>query len=147
MKSVEQLELQYLNQLAKALRHLEYSLEKVKKLPTRLEENDEETLETWESFSSRFARVVDIFLTKYLKLKVRKEDPGFDGTLKDHLNMAEKMNLILSADRWLALRELRNIQAHDYTEQELDRFLTSIRNECDFLLSQLREYKSAPAEP
>ena len=81
----------------------------------------------WESLTSRFVRVVDIFLTKYLRLLVLETDPGFDGTLKDLLNIAEKASFIESADKWLAFREWRNIQAHDYTEDAFAAFVEGLR--------------------
>lgn len=140
----KELELKYRTQLGKALKHLGYSFAKVQKLPKQIAENDEETLETWESFTTRFARVVDLFLTKYLKLKVKENDPGFDGTLRDYLHQAEKMRLVSDVDRWMATRELRNIQAHDYPEEELVKFLAAIENESRFVLDQLKGFQIAP---
>jgi len=78
--------------------------------------------------------VIDIFLTKYIKLKVLINDPGFDGTLRDYLNHAEKMRILNEPEKWMALRELRNIQAHDYTEDDLERFLTSLELESEFVI-------------
>lgn len=49
------------NRLQKALDHLDYSFNKVKKLSTDPKQMDDETLEVWESFSARFGRVSDIF--------------------------------------------------------------------------------------
>lgn len=134
------LETKYRVQLAKALRHLNYSFHKVSKLPKKIQDADEETLETWESFCARFARVIDLFLTKYIKLIVKKSDPAFDGSLLDYLNAAEKIKLISDAKRWLAMRELRNIQAHDYTEDDLEKFLTAISYETEFALQQLKDF-------
>ncbi len=140
----QDLEEKYRTQLGKAIRHLEYSYNKIAKLPKRLEDNDEENLEVWESFAARFARLVDIYLTKYIRFKVKMNDPGFEGTLRDCLNHAEKMALLSFADRWMATRELRNIQAHEYTDDELERFLTSLQTESAFVLNQLKGYKRAP---
>jgi hypothetical protein len=112
----------YRRKLEKALARLEYSFAKVQKLPLRADAFDDESLETWESFCSRFSKVIDLFLTKYIKARVLREDPGFEGTLRDFVNQAEKMNLIESADRWMIYRELRNSVAHDYTEEELVEF-------------------------
>ncbi|MFH1727494.1 MAG: hypothetical protein ABIA04_03655 [Pseudomonadota bacterium] len=114
-KNIKLLLKDYARMLSKALQHLEYSYNKVVKLPADVKNLDEESLETWESFSSRFTRVVDLFLTKYLKARVLVEDPGFDGTLRDYVNMGEKLELVEDADLWMELRELRNISAHEYT--------------------------------
>lgn len=134
------LEQKYRLQLSKALRHLEYSFKKVTQMPVRLEDNDEESLETWESFCARFSRVVDIFLTKWIKLKVKSSDPAFDGSLRDYLNQAEKMKLISGVDRWLATRELRNIQAHEYTDDELEKFLLTLKLESNFIIGELKDF-------
>ncbi len=112
-------------QLIKAIGHFEYSLKKVEKLTTNPTQQSEDELALFESFSSRFSRVVDLFLSKYLKARVKKEDPGFDGTLRDFVNFGEKLGLVEDADTWMSLRELRNIEAHTY-EDELEEFLKQL---------------------
>lgn len=109
-------------QLTKAIGHLEKSFNKAKKLPILLSKNDDDSLETWESFAARFARVVDIYSSKVLRAQLLDVDPGFDGTFKDMLLLAEKARLIDSAELWLKLRSLRNIQAHDYTDETFSAF-------------------------
>ncbi|HXW53301.1 MAG TPA: HepT-like ribonuclease domain-containing protein [Myxococcota bacterium] len=121
--------------LKKALAHLDYSYKKIASLPTNVEKLDEEMLETWESFAARFGRVCDIFLSRYLRTLVLIEDPGFSGTLRDFLNLAEKMRLINDAKDWLALRELRNIAAHEYSEKDMSIFFEALRNNCPKLLA------------
>lgn len=120
--------------LKKALGHLSYSRRKVQKMPTDPTKLDEEQLETWESFSARLARVVDLFLTKYLRSIVLRDDPGFDGTLRDCVNQAEKMRLIENADRWMSIRELRNITAHEYADEELAEYFKQARKAADHVL-------------
>lgn len=127
----------YQEQLEKAIGHLQYSRKKVQLLPTKLTENDEETLETWESFTARFARVVDIFLTKFIKAKIKLEDPAFDGSLRDYLNLAAKLGWVSDVDRWVSMRELRNIQAHDYTDETFLKFVDAVRLESDFIIPRI----------
>ena len=114
--------------IEKALRHLEYSFKKIQTLPVG-PVLTEEQLEVWESFSARLSRVVDLYLTKYLKLRVRMEDPAFDGSLRDFCNFGEKIGLIEDVDAWLELRELRNPTAHDYTDEDLAKFFERLK-EC-----------------
>ncbi len=130
----EQLNIQN-NKLLKALAHLEYSYKKIAKLPEDVSKLDEETLETWESFCARFSRVVDLFLTKYIRTAVLLNDPGFSGTLRDFVNQAEKLNLHDDTEHWMAIRELRNISAHEYTEKDLSLFFKQLKKECPFLLT------------
>ncbi len=124
----------YILQINKALKHLKYSYNKSLKLTMIEKEMSEEDLEVWESFSSRFARVVDLYTTKYLKTCVVLSDPAFDGSFRDLLDMAEKMKLIESADFYMKMREIRNIHAHDYREDKLVLFLTDLKTYAPELL-------------
>lgn len=115
------------DKLNKALGHLDYSYKKVSALSTEEDKLDEETLETWESFCARFTRVVDLFLTKYLRTFVLEQDPGFTGSLRDFVNQGEKFDLLKDAKNWMRIRELRNITAHEYTSEDLAKFLETLR--------------------
>lgn len=120
--------------LLKALRHLDYSYQKIKTLPVDATQLDEESLETWESFSARFSRVADIFLTRYLRAYVLNNDPGFEGTLRDFVNQGEKLGIIDDTRVWMGIRELRNITSHDYSESDLTQFFLRLKNEAPRLL-------------
>ena len=121
--------------LEKALSHLRYTYEKIQKLPDDCSQLNEEELETWESFAARFGRASDIFLMRYLRTRILEEDPGFIGTLRDFLLRAEKMNLIDDAKKWLAIRELRNLSAHEYVEEGLTKFYRLLKKHAPELLS------------
>lgn len=121
-------------QMLKALKHLEYSYKKSLNLPVQESQMSEEILEVWESFSSRFSRVVDIYTTKYLRTFVLMNDPAFEGSFRDLLDHAEKLRLIADADFFMKMRELRNIHAHDYREDKLAIYLTDLRTHAPELL-------------
>ncbi len=123
------------NKLLKAIRHLEYSYNKVISLPVEPSQLDEETLETWESFAARFCRVADVFLAKYLRAFVLLQDPGFNGSFRDFVNQAEKLNLLDNTEDWMAIRELRNISAHEYTDKDLAGFFQKLRAEAPHLIA------------
>lgn len=123
------------DKLLKAVKHLDFSYKKISLLPADARILDEEQLETWESFATRFSRVVDIFLIKYLRTFVLQDDPGFQGSLRDFVNQAEKLNLIDSTDYWMKLRELRNLTAHDYNEEELSDFFEELKKYAPQLIS------------
>lgn len=120
--------------LKKALDHLRYSHHKVLRLSTDPAQLDEEAMETWEGYVARFGRVSDIFIAKYLRSLVLRDDPGFDGSLRDLLNRAEKMKYIHDARLWLEMRELRNRAAHEYSESALGPILERIRELVPHLL-------------
>ena len=128
------LKLKYQEQLVKALKHLDYSYKKSLHLSKLEKDMNEETLEVWEGFSSRFTRVVDLYITKYLKVSILLQDPAFDGSFRDLLDFAEKINLIDDADLFMKMREIRNIHTHDYREDKLILFLTDLQTYAPELL-------------
>ncbi len=134
MKSYQELLVDTTQKLHKDLRHLIYSYHKIKILPVEVDQLDEESLETWESFAARFSRVAEIFLTRYLRTFVLNNDPGFEGTLRDFVNQGEKLGLIDDARAWMGIRELRNITAHDYSEKDLSHFFARLKTETPRLL-------------
>lgn len=135
MNNLQQQKLTQEDKLRKALKHLEYSYNKILKLPSHVATLDEEMLETWESFAARFARVCDIFLSRYIRTIVLLEDPGFSGTLRDFLNVAEKIGIVDDAKKWLSIRELRNITAHEYSDQDMSAFFETLKKNCPAILA------------
>ena len=121
--------------LLKAIGHLEYSYKKIQHIPPDIDTLDEEGLETWESFSARFCRVSDIFLSKYIRTFVLIQDPGFTGSFRDFLNQAEKLHLVDDVELWMSIRELRNISAHDYTDKDLTLFFKRLQQETPLLIA------------
>lgn len=120
--------------LKKSLSHLEYSYAKVAKMSADVASLDEEALETWESFSARFARTSDIFVSKFLRLKIKGKDPAFRGSVIDLLNEAEKFSWIESAATWRRIRELRNVAAHDYAASDLSALFKELVALCPEIL-------------
>jgi hypothetical protein len=135
MKSYETLLNITRQKLLKALHHLSYSYNKIQSLSIDVDQLDEENLETWESFATRFARVADIFLARYVRNYVLLNDPGFEGTLRDFVNQAEKLRIIDDANAWMGIRELRNITSHDYSEEDLTQFFARLKKETPRLLA------------
>ena len=129
-------------QLSKAISRLESSLKKTESLGTDPRTLGDEQLEQWESLLARFARAVDLFSSKYLRLKVLLEEPGFRGSPRDLLNQAEKQGVIDSAERWFELKELRNRQAHDYEDEALQGLFKAIREESKYVLLLKPRFKS-----
>src|SRR3989338_3182461 len=118
---------EYKQSILKSLKYLKQSYEEIQTLSLNLKNASSETLKSWESYVARFARVSDIFLMKYIRARILLEDPGFEGTFKDHLNKAEKLGLIEDAHQWMDIREVRNQATHEYTEKELEPYLKKIK--------------------
>ena len=124
----------FTKQLKKSLKHLNYSFLKVQKLPVFHEDSPEEELEVWESFSSRFARSSDLFISKYLRQLMLTKDPAFRGSVIDILNEAEKFGWIESSSRWRRIRQLRNVAAHEYATDDLQALYQELIKLCPDIL-------------
>ena len=72
-----------------------------------------EELESVDSLTSKFSRTSDIYLQKVLRSiwMLLREDTV---PLIDLLNRAEKMMIIVSAEEFLQMRDIRNQIAHEY---------------------------------
>ena len=130
--------------LKKAIAHLQFSFDKAQKILSKTQalvsdDLSEEELETLESFASRFSRVTDIFLSRYLRVRVYELDPAFRGTLRDQLNYCEKASIISETDHWFAIRELRNKISHEYDDDEILLFYKSLMAESGFVFSELNK--------
>ena len=77
-----------------------------------------ETEEALDSLSSKFSRVSDIYTQKVIKtlLFLLREDAP---TFLDRMNLCEKLCIIPSAEELIAIRDLRNIIAHEYLSENL----------------------------
>lgn len=114
----------YYTKLVKALTYLEFTYNRVRMLPVQLSKLSPEELERWDSMATRFARASDVFMSKYIKAAVKKDDPAFDGAFRDYLGRAHKLGLIDEIESWLLIRDLRNVAVHEYSEGDLEKILT-----------------------
>ena len=77
-----------------------------------------EELESFESFTGRFARLSDILIQKIFRL-VDELDLDTYGTIRDRINRAEKKELIESSDVFVEIRVVRNDIAHEYLPEAI----------------------------
>ena len=63
------------------------------------------------------------------------EEPGYKGTTRDLLNKAEKLSLVARANDWIKIRELRNVEAHEYNDEDLTAFYQKLKLLCPELLA------------
>ncbi len=124
--------------VALALKHLEYSFNKLQSFNFARTDWSEEELVVLESFSSRFARSSNVIISRLLRSYALASDPAFRGTLIDLLNLAEKQNWIASAKTWYRIRELRNIAAHEYTIEDFNVLLLELMRLTPTLLEAKR---------
>lgn len=109
----------YYTKIVKSLKYLEYSYQRTLLMPIDPTQMTDSELEAWDSFASRFARTSDIFLSKYIKAFLKQDDPAFDGSFRDTLNRAEKLNLLENVETWMDIRQLRNANVHEYSDSDL----------------------------
>lgn len=115
-----------IHDLAQARKHLAFSSARVAGVDrARVAQNPEE-LERVEAYTGRFARVVDLLVNKALRALDRHELVE-EGTLLDVLHRAEKRGLIGDTEAFRAMKEVRNVIAHDYSGAELAELLDFCR--------------------
>ncbi len=68
-----------------------------------------------EAFSGRFSRLQDTVGDKLLPAWLLASGEKIK-TVTENLMMAEKFNLLDSAEKWLVIRQLRNQMVHEYIE-------------------------------
>jgi hypothetical protein len=103
--------------LSKALPSFTRSLEKCQSLELKAP-MPFEVEESFDSLTSKFSRVSDIFTQKVLKSYVmltREDAPTF----LDRMHLCEKLGLIPSAHDMVAIRDMRNLIAHEYLTENL----------------------------
>ncbi len=120
---------------------LDISFEKCKRIPLT-KELSEEDLESFEALTARFARFLDIAFQRVLKTTflLLRETPG---AVIDHAALAEKLKILPSSEVFLELRELRNLIAHEYAEEDLRKLFKSIlrtRKHLNSLFSSLTAF-------
>ena len=125
------------NLLKQALPSFERSLVKCRDLDFSLPISFE-TEESLDALSSKFSRVSDIFTQKVLKtlIFVLREDAP---TFLDRMNLCEKLGIIPSAEELIAIRDLRNIIAHEYLSENLVEIYMEIIELSDNLLKAILE--------
>lgn len=121
MKNNLQERLAFLNRVvSKEIRHLHFSASRVFDQPMDVARaatlaNDEAFAERVEAFASRFCRLQDTVGDKLLPVWLQALGEN-RGAVVDNLDKAEKLGMLESADRWLAIRQTRNQMIHEYIE-------------------------------
>ena len=123
--------------LKQALPSFERSLVKCRDLDFSLPISFEAE-ESLDALSSKFSRVSDIFTQKVLKtfIFVLREDAP---TFLDRMNLCEKLGIIPSAEELIAIRDFRNIIAHEYLSENLVEIYMEIIELSDNLLKAILE--------
>src|SRR6266498_3324053 len=94
--NMQQLLIYELKVLTNAKEVLEYSFNKCRAIGIK-ETYEPTELESFESFTGRFARLSDILIQKIFRL-VDELDLDSQGTIRDRIYRAEKKELIVSSD-------------------------------------------------
>jgi hypothetical protein len=95
-----------------------------------------ETEESLDALSSKFSRVSDIYTQKVIKTLLfflREDAPTF----LDRMNLCEKLGIIPSAEELIAIRDLRNIIAHEYLSENLVEIYREIIQLSDNLMKSI----------
>jgi len=121
--------------LKKSKTTLDASLKKCKKIGIKSEYNFEEA-ESFDAFTSKFARTADIFTQKIIKtsiLALREEADAF----VDRMNVGEKTGMLSSADLLIQIRDLRNSILHEYEEEDIKKIYIKTLEYAPLLLNEV----------
>ena len=93
-----------------------------------------EGIDRLESFTSKFSRMQDTFVDKFLPIYLRSLGE-LSGSAIDNLRRAEQLGLIENAESWVEMRLLRNRLVHEYVEDiaQLAEQLLLAREQADAL--------------
>ena len=102
--------------LRQAAEHLHWSVDRCRALPPA--PWGPEQLERLESMASRFARLSDLLTQRVMRLAddIELESPG---SLLDRIRRAEKRGWASADGQLVRVRELRNLIAHEYEDEDL----------------------------
>ncbi len=134
----------YYTKIVQSLKYLEYSYNRTLQMPLRPSQMSDSEMEAWDSFTARFARTSDIFLSKYVKAYILADDPAFEGGFVDQLKRAEKLGLLSDVAMWMEIRELRNATVHEYSDQDLEKIFEKIRRFSAYLFELRTKLPYAP---
>lgn len=112
--------------------HLAYSMERCSGL-LGLEDLPPEQLERLESLTSRFARLADLLIQRIFRLIDEVELTG-SGTLLDRIYRAEKRGWG-EARAMIRIRELRNLIAHEYSNDKMQEIYAAVAEMSTALLA------------
>ncbi len=119
----------------KATEHLRFSYQRCQALENK-ENYTFDELEHFESLTSRFARLSDLIIQKMFRL-IDQLDLEEQGTVRDHINRAEKKGLISSAETFVDIRELRNLIVHEYDPTAMVTIFNAVMPLCPALFNAI----------
>ncbi|GFO54728.1 hypothetical protein GMSM_17350 [Geomonas sp. Red276] len=130
---------QELQLLGDATEVLTYSFDKCAKIGIKAAYLPDE-LESFESLTSRFARLSDILIQKVFRL-IDRLDLETEGSIRDRINRAEKKDLIGSAEIFVEIRMLRNDIAHEYLREAIQELYVNVLSLTPALLDSVERVK------
>ena len=103
--------------------HLEYSIERCLNLMGQ-EDIPPDQLERLESLTSRFARLADLLIQRIFRL-IDEIELTSVGTILDRIYRAEKRGWV-DASEMIKIRELRNLIAHEYSNDKMSEIYAAV---------------------
>jgi hypothetical protein len=119
-----------------ALKQFEYSMNACSSFNLEFEFSETD-LEKMEAFTARFARLLDIYTQKILRIIDVLEGYG-NGSLRDILNRSAKLGIIRNEIDVLHWRILRNEIAHDYIPSEQRRIFFEVKQISTQLMESIK---------
>lgn len=134
-ENMKQLLVNELKLLADTRDVLLYSFNKCSAIGIK-ESYEPEELESFESFTGRFARLSDILIQKVFRLLDELELEA-QGSIRDRINRAEKKELVASGDIFVEIRMIRNEIAHEYLPEAIQEIFVKVLSLAPHLLDSV----------
>lgn len=134
-ENMKQLLVNELKLLADTRDVLLYSFNKCSAIGIK-ESYEPEELESFESFTGRFARLSDILIQKVFRLLDELELEA-QGSIRDRINRAEKKELVASGDIFVEIRMIRNEIGHEYLPEAIREIFVKVLSLTPHLLDSV----------
>ena len=85
-------------------------------------------LEPYDALADRFIRCIEVFI-RFFKAYEYQNFADKSPTLRDGLNVMEKVGLVTNTPIWMGMRDVRNRIVHDYLPEQTKDMFDSIMTE------------------
>ncbi len=111
--------------LEKAVHLVRHSVQKIEPYDSKLCYSPDQ-LEPFDALTGRFERSVEIALNKFFRSVELVESKVLSDTIRDRLNVMNKLDLISDVELWLDMRDIRNRIAFDYLPEKIEKIYHDI---------------------
>lgn len=124
-----------ISELEKAAATLQYSYDKCNAVDL-MDGLDQNTLESFEALTGRFARLSDMLIQKVFRT-IDMIELDSSGTIRDRIHRAEKKHMIDNSSIMIDIRLLRNEISHEYSSDTIHAIFEKVLHLTPLLLNNV----------